>query len=593
MNRSRYRAHPLVLRCVQVRRVEDITPRMRRVTVGGPQLGEFTRDGMTFPAFDAPMFDDHVKLIFAPGGDIADAVPHQSENGIDWRPSEHRETRDYTPHHHDPAALEVSFDFVVHTSDRHAGGPAEAWARSAQPGDDLWFVGPKASTIIPDDVDEMILIGDETAVPAIDRFFTERPVDGPARAIITISDYRARQDILTRTGDSVTWVLAEPGDRDAFTAAVASVPAPRGVGYVWAAAESRALLALRRHISREWGILKSHTDITGYWHIRDEPGVDADTESDTSATRAEIGSPVPWLATRAALKLGLLDAVAAGPRDRAELADSLNVAAAQIDPVINVLLDAAVLRLDGDKISIGEYGERLVDDDHAREEFDSLYADQVLALAGLADAVTARRSAWEHRTGATLRRHVASAADRYDELVDEADGLTFLMPALARLPLWRGYSDISIGGPAALVVADGLRDGGVKASMRIVEEAEPLSALRRADSQGDKDFGEEWTRTDVMVLASACEHRTDDEVIGHLRELVEIADSLILVESTEPDALNTRATEMALVHLGAVGVPPRTQVDIERLTTAAGWSIVTSTPLGWGVDCIELTPTES
>lgn len=593
MSRSRYRAHPLVLRCVQVRAVTDVTPRMRRVTVGGEQLGAFTRDGMSFPAFAAPAFDDHIKLIFAPGADITDALPRQQENGIDWLPSEHRVTRDYTPHHHDPQALEMQLDFVVHT-DGDASGPAEHWVRSAQPGDDLWFAGPKASTVMPDDVAELLLIGDETAIPAIARFFAERPLDVPTRAILVVASQNAMQDIAIGDGDRLDWVIGAPGDRDALLTAVTDAAPVRRPAYVWASAESRALLPLRRLVTRDWGIPKSHTDITGYWHIRDEPAdAAADGESPSAGVPVmPIGSPVAWMATRAALRLGVIDTLAGGGRSRGEVATATTIPVASLDSLLGVLVPCGVLGVRGDEIVLGPVGERFLDDEHAREEFDGLYAEQVLALGGLADALQAGRPAWAEHKGDTLRTHVAASAENYAELVEEAEGLVFLMPALAALPLWSRCSRIAIGGPAALVVADGLRTGGVRAALTVVEEPAPLAALRSDDPPPGVDFADEWGAPDAAVLAGAVEHRTDDEIIEHLEWVRAATDTLLLVESTEADALNARAAEMAVVALGAVGAPPRTGADLKRLAHAAGWSVASATALGWGVECLELSPTQ-
>ena len=89
--------HPLVLRSVRVAAVTDLSPRMRRVTLTGEELGAFTRDGIPLPAFASPGFDDHVKLIFAADGDLAAALPVQLPHGIEWGASESRQGRDYTP----------------------------------------------------------------------------------------------------------------------------------------------------------------------------------------------------------------------------------------------------------------------------------------------------------------------------------------------------------------------------------------------------------------------------------------------------------------------------------------------------------------
>ncbi|NDK89875.1 siderophore-interacting protein [Gordonia desulfuricans] len=593
MSRSAFRAHSLVLRHVQVRRVEDITPRMRRITVGGEELGAFARDGMSFPAFAPPAFDDHVKLIFAPGGDIADALPRQNANGIDWLPSEHRVTRDYTPHHVDADVLEAQFDFVVHTDGQVANGPAEEWARAAVPGSDLWFVGPKASLVLPDDVAELILIGDETALPAITRFFDERPLDIPVHALITVATEAAIQAIVTRPGDSADFVVAQPGDAEALLAAAQKLTPGEGPVYVWAAAESRALLPVRRHAKREWAIPKSHMAITGYWHVREESDADAATAEEAAGPVATpITSPVPWLATRAALKLGLLTEVALEPAPRAALERRANVTAGQLDPLLAILVDCDILRVDADHYRAGAVGDALLDDEHAQEEFVGLYADQVVALGDLADGLGAGGTGWATRTGNTLRDTVTASSSEYAELVDEAEGLRFLMPALSRLPFWADRSRIALGGPSALVVADGLRIAEIAAELVVVEDPEPLRALREGWDSDDLAFADSWPADTPILLASALEHRTDAEVLAHLDDLRTVTDTVYLMESTELDGLNARAAEQALVTLGAIGVPPRNLADLGRLVAQAGWSVASTSPLGWGVECLELVPAE-
>ncbi|MFD5350050.1 SIP domain-containing protein, partial [Streptomyces anulatus] len=49
-------------------------------------------------------------------------------------------------------------------------------------------------------------------------------------------------------------------------AAVRALPSPAGEGFAWAAAESRALLPVRRYLQRERKLPKDRVNITGYWH---------------------------------------------------------------------------------------------------------------------------------------------------------------------------------------------------------------------------------------------------------------------------------------------------------------------------------------
>ncbi|KAJ8141140.1 hypothetical protein OY671_005690, partial [Metschnikowia pulcherrima] len=316
----RSRTHPLVSRRVEVARVVDVTPRMRRVTLVGPELGAFERDGSPMPAFDAPGFDDHVKLVLASDGDVASASPVQRAHGIDWPPAPNRQGRDYTPRRWDPVAGELDLDLVS-----HGDGPAAAWAGAARPGDASWFVGPKASTVWPDDVDWASLAGDETASPAIGRFLDERPVDAPVQVVVTVGDASARQDLASRDGDTVRWVVAPEGDRGALGEAVRAITWWPGRVYAWAASESRASSPVRRHLTRERGAPRTHVDVTGYWHAQPAPsgarpggsasstvgdtsgGVPGSTASDVpgstatgtvpAAQPAGVPSPVPWFAT--------------------------------------------------------------------------------------------------------------------------------------------------------------------------------------------------------------------------------------------------------------------------------------------------------
>jgi len=145
-------SHEIKRRKLEVLRVTDITPRMRRITLHGPQLAGFISLGT----------DDHVKLFFATTPEenavLETFAPGSGDEGP--RPS----MRDYTPRRYDEASGELDIDFVL-----HGDGPAATWAAQAQPGQFLHIAGPRGSMIVPDIFDSYLLIGDETALPAIAR----------------------------------------------------------------------------------------------------------------------------------------------------------------------------------------------------------------------------------------------------------------------------------------------------------------------------------------------------------------------------------------------------------------------------------------
>ena len=571
--------HPLTVRQVTVRHVRDLNPRMRRITVGGPQLAAFSSGGFPQPAFSSPGFDDHVKLIFASDGDVLGALPTQLEHGIEWPPSSTRVARDYTPRRVDPVAGELDLDFVL-----HGHGPAAAWARSAAHGDDLHLVGPKSSTVLPEQLDWLVLIGDETALPAIGRFFDERPVDVPVQVLISVSDPVAHQDLATEERDRVEWIVAAPDDPDALANAVRRLHLPDGAGYVWAGAESRALLPVRRELKHARGLTKDRMNVTGYWHT-----------GARSSARAAIPSPVPWLATRAAVQLGLLDAVAARPgRAVADVATELGIPPEPLGLLLPVLVRYGLLAGTDGILHLGAAGEELAGDEHAAEEFDGLDAELMLALGELAPALRTGQAPWQLRTGTTLLNQTsaaepagaARAAELAAELVESSESLSFLLDAALADEVWSGAGEVLLLGPGSHVVAEALQHRSHPARIFVREDAVLTRALQ--DEVTDSSsivwlHEDEQVRADLVVTAHALAHRTEGEAAALLARLRGEATTALVIEAGRPDALGAGGTEVSLRSYARIGRGLRDPEAIGALADTAGWQVARAVPLGWGV----------
>ncbi|GAA4754502.1 hypothetical protein GCM10023217_27700 [Gordonia alkaliphila] len=600
---GRFTALPLVVRELEVLRVTERGPRMRRVTVGGPELGAFDRDGLALPAFTSLAFDDHVKFVLAPDGDIAEALPLQRENGIEWPTSQVRVTRDYTPVQVDPVAGEVSFDFVLHSGDGARGdgsaaGPAERWAAAARPGHTLWAVGPKSSTIVPDDAEWTLLVGDETGIPAIERFLLERPVDGPVTVVLAVAEAAATPELPLAQADSLVTVVAEPGDPHALGEAVCALPRPVGTGYVWAGAESRALLPVRKRVTRDWGIAKSHVNITGYWHrtagaAEHAGGVDQDRHRAAGrllpVLAGVVHSPVSWFAVRIALRSGLLRRLESGPIRMRALAERLGVGIEQLGPLIELLAAADVVGLEDGAVSLTPDGELLIDDEHVAELFDGARADQVMLLADLEQALGADTSNWARHRGASFWAQAAEDPAEYRELMEAAGRLAFLVPALKTVPAVAGSGPVTVVGPGAAVLATALAGEG--RAIRIVEPRSVLPALAADVAASEVEITDVWARgRDTVVLGGlALAARDDAEAFAYLSELRHTASTVVLAEATGTDALGPDALEQALLRVAVCGARPRTRDDLRRLAARAGWSVDEVWPLGWGVEAISLT----
>lgn len=245
--------HELKFRVATVLKSERITPRMARVTLTSDDLESFV----------SLAYDDHCKVFFPEAGTTEFPVPTRSENGLVFPDGKRPEARDYTPRHYDNAARTLTLDFVL-----HGDGPASSWAQEAKPGDSIGVGGPRGSFVVRGDYDWYLLVGDETALPAISRRLEELPRDALAIAIIEIADNSEIQKIDAPKGAEIHWLSregAEPGDPHRLLGAIHGLELPDGDGYVFIAGESAMSKAVRAYMVDERGHNPDWIKAAGYW----------------------------------------------------------------------------------------------------------------------------------------------------------------------------------------------------------------------------------------------------------------------------------------------------------------------------------------
>ncbi len=234
--------HEIRRRRLEVLRVTDLTPRMRRITVGGPELQGFTSLGT----------DDHIKLLFAETPEQQQAL----EAGGLGRDGGVRPTmREYTPRRIDLVANELDIDFVL-----HGDGPASTWAAQAAPGQVLNIAGPRASMVVPDIFDSYLLIGDETAIPAIGRRLEELPAGRKVLALIQIEDDQERQPLPSQAQVEVIWVKREEN----LLALIQGLTLPAGKLYSWVALE-KSLTRQAKALLLDKGVADDALKAAAYW----------------------------------------------------------------------------------------------------------------------------------------------------------------------------------------------------------------------------------------------------------------------------------------------------------------------------------------
>ncbi|CCG03700.1 siderophore-interacting protein [Blastococcus saxobsidens] len=246
-----------------------ITPHMVRVVLGGEGLtglrvGEFT--------------DSYVKLLFPPAG-ATYSVPYDVEQIRAELPQEQWPvTRTYTVRAWDPAAGELTVDFVHH-GDEGVAGP---WAAAARPGDRIQFMGPGGGYAPRPDADWHLLAGDESALPAIAATLDHLPLGARAVVLVEVAGPAEEQtDLAVGPGVDLRWLHrgdAEPGT--ALVSAVRALALPTGSGHVFVHGEAHAVRELRRHLRAEGRLDPAWTSVSGYWRR-------GDTEDRWQATKRE------------------------------------------------------------------------------------------------------------------------------------------------------------------------------------------------------------------------------------------------------------------------------------------------------------------
>jgi NADPH-dependent ferric siderophore reductase len=242
--------HEIKRRRLEVLRVVDLTPRMRRITLGGPELAGFISLGT----------DDHVKLMF-PQNAAEQAAMETLVLGAGKDDGPKPAMRDYTPRRYDLDTLELDIDFVL-----HGDGPASTWAEQAAPGQFLHIGGPRGSMIVPDIFDSYLLIGDETALPAIARRLEGLAANRRALVIIEVENGKEQQELHSAAEVDVIWVLRE-GGKDHLLNTVREITVPTGNLYAWVATETKVSRQIRRVLLDEHGLNDEFVKAVGYWRL--------------------------------------------------------------------------------------------------------------------------------------------------------------------------------------------------------------------------------------------------------------------------------------------------------------------------------------
>jgi NADPH-dependent ferric siderophore reductase len=298
----------MLLARLSVRSIERLSPSFVRVELGGPDMADFGVDG--------PLYDQRIKLIFPGPAGLPTLTAESWWEEFTALPEETRgAVRTYTiaDVSGSGADTRIFVDFVLHPG---AHGPGSGWAQSARVGEELLAALPHRERPMggiefdPGDADRLLLVGDETALPAIGQILRELPPREGGRTgavFVEVPSAGDIRDLPAVDGVEVTWLPR--GDRaigqpmiEAVSAHLGFAPSPMSVEpaepeltadplddmpwetptysasgdvvteaslvdgrYAWIAGEAGMVKTLRRHLVGELGMPRHQVAFMGYW----------------------------------------------------------------------------------------------------------------------------------------------------------------------------------------------------------------------------------------------------------------------------------------------------------------------------------------
>ncbi|MGH1564644.1 siderophore-interacting protein [Mumia sp. DW29H23] len=293
---------------VEVARTTTLSRSFVRITFRGDDLHEMAANG----------FDQRIKLLLPDATGGYAHVPVGASWYDEWRslPDDHRNPiRTYTVRASRPALREIDVDVVLHGTT----GPAGRFAATCRPGTPAVLMGPNAlhpgphgglEFAVPTADRPILVVGDETAVPAISRILEDLPGDLCGHVVLEVPHAEDFTDLPRPAGVSLTWIAREgaahgeqlvPAVRRCASSLLGLpvAPAPEGTNadtttiddvapdeellwevalddqgvplpptgdlYAWLAGEASVIKTLRRFLVTESGVDRRSVAFMGYW----------------------------------------------------------------------------------------------------------------------------------------------------------------------------------------------------------------------------------------------------------------------------------------------------------------------------------------
>lgn len=259
---------------LRVLRTARLSPHWMRVTVGEGEIERFASMG----------FDQWFRLFLPLGGDEGlERLPAKANKFLGYMKylripdGERPVMRNYSVRAYRPATAErgaeIDVDFVLHGSAAEGtAGPASRWAETCQPGENIVIIDEGLAFNPERGTKAVLLVADETGLPAIAGICASLPTDAAGLAIIEVPSAEDALAFDHPGGIEVRFLVRDATSKPGAEAlaAVESLDAgelPASGFHTYVVGEQALPTSLRRHLVGERGVEKDLVSFCGYWRV--------------------------------------------------------------------------------------------------------------------------------------------------------------------------------------------------------------------------------------------------------------------------------------------------------------------------------------
>ncbi len=231
------------MRMTIVDAIQDISPHMRRIILGGGDLDDFPIDQESA----------HVKAIFPQSNG---ALPKLGLylGAKKWM-------RSYTVRAFDKHTKKLTIDFAVNDHQ----GLATHWANHAKVGDHLGISGPGPTKHKNLNAPWHLMAADITGLPALAAILEKLPKNAQGYAFIQVPNQADAQTIKAPKDMKIQWLVNTDINRNRLLEAIVNIPWQAGSPAIFIATQSAHMKTLKAHVKKQPDYQKSYTYASGYW----------------------------------------------------------------------------------------------------------------------------------------------------------------------------------------------------------------------------------------------------------------------------------------------------------------------------------------